>query len=113
MPLLHFVATYSFFANGLLQVSLGANLRDELNTFLPRLGFEFPIAADNEEFTYFGRGKLENYCDMNRHTLVGLYRSTADKEYVPYVMPQEHGTHTQVNYLETQSGGDVYVGYGI
>jgi beta-galactosidase len=30
---------------------------------------------------------------------VGLYESTAEKEYVPYVRPQEHGNHTAVKEL--------------
>ena len=30
---------------------------------------------------------------------VGRYESTADKEYVPYVRPQEHGTHTNTKEL--------------
>ena len=30
---------------------------------------------------------------------VGLYSSTAEDEYVPYVRPQEHGNHTAVRLL--------------
>ena len=31
--------------------------------------------------------------------MVGLYRSTVTAEYVPYVMPQEHGHKTDVRWL--------------
>ena len=30
---------------------------------------------------------------------VGLYESSAEKEYVNYVMPQEHGNHNEVKML--------------
>ena len=41
---------------------------------------------------------------MCHHTRVGLYESNAEKEYVPYVRPQEHGTHTKAKYLKMGSG---------
>ena len=30
---------------------------------------------------------------------VGMYESTAEKEYVNYVLPQEHGNHNEVSML--------------
>ncbi len=31
--------------------------------------------------------------------MVGLYRSTVTEQYVPYIMPQEHGHKTDVRWL--------------
>ena len=45
-------------------------------------------------------GPGESYCDMNLHAVMDLYNSTPDKEYVPYIRPQEHGNHTDVRLLE-------------
>ena len=36
---------------------------------------------------------------MCHYAPVGLYESTAEQEYVPYVMPQEHGNHNGVKML--------------
>ena len=33
-----------------------------------------------------------------------MYESSAEKEYVPYVMPQEHGNHYKTLCLETENG---------
>ena len=45
-------------------------------------------------------GDGENYADLCRHAKMGMYESSADKEYVPYVMPQEHGNHTKTKLLK-------------
>ena len=68
--------------------------------YLPRLGFEITLAEENAHFRYFGCGPMESYCDMCHAGEVGLYESSAAREYVPYVRPQEHGNHTAVRMLE-------------
>ena len=67
--------------------------------WLPRLGYEFELPVTSNTFTYYGRGPIENYCDMHHWAPVGMYNSTAEKEYVNYVFPQEHGNHTKVQML--------------
>ena len=104
IPLLHFTAEYTFYENCEIKVSLKGKVREDLEIFLPRLGFEFSLAKKNDSFTYFGMGDRENYRDMCHHAKVGLYKSSAEKEYVAYVMPQEHGNHTKAKYLEMESG---------
>ncbi len=52
-------------------------------------------------FRYFGRGPQENYQDRNSGSFVGLYESDPDKEFVPYVRPQECGHHTGCEWLES------------
>ena len=39
------------------------------------------------------------YSDRKRAALVDLYESTVTDQYVPYIMPQEHGNHTDVRWL--------------
>ena len=73
--------------------------------WLPRLGFEFSLENSDDAFRYYGRGETENYCDMKQHAKVGLYDSTANDEYVPYVMPQEHGNHIETKYLYMKESG--------
>ena len=48
---------------------------------------------------YFGRGPEENYIDRNHGTLVGVYKTTADKMYFNYVRPQENGHHTDTRWI--------------
>lgn len=103
MPFLRYEMTLSFYNNGKMHVSLSGNVRENA-VWLPRLGFEFATPEEKEAFTYYGRGPLENYCDMHAHTTTGWFESTAKKEYVPYMKPQEHGNHTACKFLKQKNG---------
>jgi len=104
IPFLYHTIRYKFFENG-VQVIVDGEINEKINCpFLPRLGFEFVLNKENDTFTYFGMGDSENYCDMCRHTKIGRYTSCAEKEYVNYIMPQEHGNHTRAKMLSMDCG---------
>ena len=86
-------------SQGKVFVNINGNVRENV-VFLPRLGFEFVLPKKNMPFTYYGCGPLECYCDMRHASRVGMYESTAEQEYVPYVRPQEHGNHVNVKMLQ-------------
>lgn len=103
LPFLKYTAEYTFFADGTIKILLNANVRENC-IWLPRLGFEFKIPSVKGDFTYYGRGDGENYRDMLYHTKIGFYESNADREYVNYIMPQEHGNHCDAKILEIKDG---------
>ncbi len=103
LPFFRYQIEYSFFADGTVRVCLSGDIREDC-FWLPRLGFEFKTLYDNHKFRYFGRGESENYCDMKHHTKIGFYESDADREYVNYIVPQEHGNHIQTKLLEMEKG---------
>ena len=70
---------------------------------LPRLGVVLTLKPGFEKLSWFGRGPFENYSDRKRAALVDLYESTVTDQYVPYIMPQEHGNHTDVRWLSLSS----------
>ncbi len=94
---LKYETTYEFFANGNIKVSFDGDF-DQKRTYLPRLGFEFKVCDKN--FEYFGYGPCEAYIDMHHGAKMGLYQSNTQKEYVPYIKPQEHGNHYNTKYLK-------------
>lgn len=97
MPFFSYTAIYTFFADGRIDVSLDGEF-DQKRTFLPRLGFEF--AVSDSDFEYFGFGPHESYIDMHHGSKMGMYESSAEKEYVPYIKPQEHGNHYNTKYMK-------------
>lgn len=97
-PLMRFTLSVAVAKDGTIEMDLNGKVRENAY-WLPRLGFEFCLPAGNQEFTYYGHGPMESYADMCHHAPVGLYESNAEKEYVPYVFPQEHGNHNQVKML--------------
>lgn len=97
-PFFHFNLVYEFFEDGRVKVSLGGKVRENV-FWLPRLGFEFKLPFNKDEFSYFGNGPAESYRDMAHHGVIGWHDSSADGEYVNYVRPQEHGNHTACKEL--------------
>ncbi|MGF1448718.1 MAG: glycoside hydrolase family 2 TIM barrel-domain containing protein [Opitutales bacterium] len=71
----------------------------------PRLGVRMTAAKGLEQFTWLGRGPHENYWDRKRGARVGHYHSTVTDQYVPYILPQEHGNHCDVRWLELRDDG--------
>jgi beta-galactosidase len=73
---------------------------------LPRVGLTMTLPGGLESLVWYGRGPHENYCDRNTGAALGLYRSTVDEQYVPYIYPQENGNKTDVRWVSlTDEGG--------
>ena len=103
MPFLEYTIEYSFYNDGVAKVALDGKVRENC-MWLPRLGFEFKLSSSSKKFRYYGRGPVENYCDMMLHTTTDWFDSDADKEFVNYSMPQEHGNHSNCRKLEMVDG---------
>ena len=71
---------------------------------LPRLGVVLSLKPGFENLEWFGRGPLENYWDRKRSSIVDQFASTVTQQYVPYILPQEHGNHTDVRWLSLDDG---------
>lgn len=102
-PFLNYTLCFVFYNCGKVKVKLSAKVRENF-TWLQRLGFEFVTCKENNRFSYFGKGPLENYCDMYLHTTTDIFESTAENEYYEYIMPQEHGNHTACKWLVQKEG---------
>lgn len=97
MPVFKYETTYTFYADGQIDVELNG-VRDNKAEYFPRLGFEFKTSE--KSFEYYGYGPFESYVDMRHGSAVGMYKSDSDKEYVDYIVPQEHGNHYGTKYLD-------------
>lgn len=90
---------YVFVPTGWLDIShrfrLPAMLAD-----LPRIGVRITLVPALEQLCWFGRGPHENYWDRKAGAAVGRYSSTVTDQYVPYIMPQEHGGKSDVRWLQ-------------
>ena len=60
----------------------------------------------NPEFgrvAWYGRGPWENYQDRYTGCFVGIYESTVDEQFTPYVRPQENGYKTDVRWMTLEN----------
>ncbi|MDD6735767.1 MAG: glycoside hydrolase family 2 TIM barrel-domain containing protein [Clostridiales bacterium] len=102
-PYFHYTTTYTIKADGEVKAELYGKVKENC-IWLPRLGFEFKTPYNKSKFRYFGMGEHESYRDMTRAAVMDWFESDADKEYVSYIVPQEHGSHTAVKVLEMENG---------
>jgi beta-galactosidase len=73
---------------------------------LPRIGVVMRIADRYNTLRWYGCGPQENYIDRKQAADVGVWSSTVEEQYVPYPLPQETGTKTDVRWLSlTDSSG--------
>ena len=100
LPLLKYNANFTFYGDGRVDIKTDVTVRKSA-FWLPRFGFEFSVPDSNASFEYYGIGPYESYIDMCHSGIMGLYKSTAEQEYVNYIRPQEHGNHTSVRMLKT------------
>ena len=66
---------------------------------LPRIGLRFELPAGYRELEWYGRGPVESYPDRSAGYPVGRYRDSVDRQYVPYILPQENGGHADTRWV--------------
>ncbi len=96
-PFFRYSAAYTFREDGRIDVALEGDF-DRNRTHLPRLGFSFKTAE--RAFSYLGRGPWESYADMHHGSWMGRFESDVEKEYVPYLKPQDFGCHFDTKQLD-------------
>ena len=99
-----FTMIYDILPSGVLKVRTAFSACAPGTPSVPRIGLRFRMPEQFSALTYYGRGPEENYIDRKAGTMVGLYNSTADAQYYPYVRPQENGHHTDARFLTLASG---------
>ncbi len=88
--------------NGILKVSNHFTVSENLPD-LPRLGLTMALLPGFNALQWLGNGPQENYCDRCAGSYFSRFASTVDAQYVPYVVPQEHGNHVGVRSLQIEN----------
>ncbi|GAT32676.1 beta-galactosidase [Terrimicrobium sacchariphilum] len=81
------------------QIETGKEISDP-----PRIGLLFRVAPGFEDLSWLGLGPLENYPDRQASSWEAVHQSTVTNEYVPYVMPQEHGLKCDTRWIALNNG---------
>ena len=102
-PIADMALTYSFFRDK-ISVRLRVQRRAWVEDF-PRVGLLFPLEKELRNVTWFGRGRGEAYEDRTLACPTGLYKSVVREMYVPYVRPQENGSHCGSRRVALSGGG--------
>ena len=66
---------------------------------LPRIGVRCEVPEQLCELSWLGLGPTETYPDRCSGSTLGLWQSTVDDQFHPYVVPQEHGAHLGCRWM--------------
>jgi len=90
---------YFIFASGELYVQQHLNLNENIDiSELPRFGMTMYLNPEFNQLKWYGRGPQENYWDRKNGYKIGIYESTTEEQYVPYIRPQENSNLTDVRW---------------
>lgn len=70
----------------------------DTNLTIARMGVRMFLDKSYEQFNYFGRGPMENYCDRKSGSDVSIYSSTVFQQLTPYEKPMECGNHEDIHW---------------
>ncbi len=93
------VTTYTVYSSGDVIVKNQFSKVSDKIPEIPRMGMQMQLPEEFMNLKWLGRGPHENYADRKTSADVGLYESTVDDQYVPYVRPQENGYKTDTRWL--------------
>ncbi|MFD2967992.1 glycoside hydrolase family 2 TIM barrel-domain containing protein [Sphingobacterium bambusae] len=86
-----------------LQSSITSN---NSSLILPHLGFAMQIPADYGQYSYYGRGPVNNYADRKTGQFIQRYDSTVEGQYFPWPKPQSTGNREDLRWCAlTNSAG--------
>lgn len=94
-----YLLRYWLEADGCMAVELRVVCGGAQPPFLPRIGLTLALPYELSHLTWYGRGPHESYADRKESAPFGVYKSTVDEQFVPYMKPQEHGNHTETRWL--------------
>lgn len=102
---------WTIYPNG--GIELQANITSNNPSLtLARLGYEMNIPQKYTNFTYYGRGPIDNYADRKSGQFIEQYKNTVAGEFVNFPKPQDMGNHEDVRWcaLTDNSGaGAVFI----
>ena len=94
-----YVTTYTIYGSADVVIKNQFSKVSDKVPEIPRMGMQLQIPEEYMNLKWFGRGPHENYVDRKTSADVGLYESTVDDQYVPYIRPQENGYKTDTRWL--------------
>ena len=93
--------------NGVLHINIHAEKQPHL-PFLPRFGLRFFLNQGFNQVEYVGYGPTESYLDKHHATAFGRYKTTPESNHVPYLKPQENGSHYGCREVKVANSADCF-----
>lgn len=99
--------TVSYIVYGTGEIKVKSSLKPNSSMGeLNRFGMQMVLPEGYENIEWYGRGPKENYNDRKTGYDVGVYKSTAEDDFFPYMDPQDTGNKTDVRWIALTKEGE-------
>jgi beta-galactosidase len=92
--------TYSINNSGEMIIDHSVIPDGDMPSWLPRIGMDWVLNKNLENVQWYGRGPQENYPDRKSGYKTGVYKSTVNEMYEPYLIPQDYGLRTDNRWVK-------------
>jgi len=90
---------YCIDGEGVITLNHSVIPNGQMPSWLPRIGLEWILDKSLCYVEWYGRGPEENYPDRKSGYKIGVYKSTVEEMYEPYLIPQDYGLRTDNRWL--------------
>lgn len=90
---------YCIDGEGVITLNHSVIPNGQMPSWLPRIGLEWVLDKNLCYVEWYGRGPEENYPDRKSGYKIGVYKSTVEEMYEPYLIPQDYGLRTDNRWL--------------
>ncbi len=107
--------TYSYRINGDGTIHLQHNAAPESQQpyLLPRIGLTLTLNKDLQQVSYYGRGPEENYPDRKTGQRFGVYQTTVDEMFEPYLIPEDCGLRCDTRWVTFRNEAGLGLQFGM
>lgn len=97
---------YIVYGDGTLMVSHSIKSHGNMPSWLPRIGVSLGLDGTLSNVEWYGRGPQANYPDRKTGYRLGIWKTTVEDMYEPYLIPQDFGLRTDNRWVRmTDSEG--------
>jgi len=91
---------YKIYGDGTIEINHNVMPQGQMPQLLPRIGISLMLDNEYDQVEWYGRGPQENYPDRKSGYRLGIYNSSVDDMYEPYLVPQDYGLRMDNRYLK-------------
>ena len=96
----HFISEVVWTVHSDGKITLRSNISsNKPHLTLARLGYEFVLPQQYKDYTYYGRGPINNYGDRKASQYVERYESKVAEQFVSFPKPQTMGNREDVRWV--------------
>ena len=97
---------WTVYPDGSIELESIISSNDE-SFVLPRIGYAMQLPQELSDYTYYGRGPINNYADRKTAQNIEIHKSTVKDQFVNWANPQSMSNNEEVRWASlTNAAGD-------